>query len=304
MDISSPINTQNLFAARDSVVVITGGATGIGLAMASICVQTGARKVYILGRRQNALAEAAKALNQSSQVVVPIVCDVVSSESVSSAADAIMKDSGHIDVLINNAGRGDVPQNISSATTIEETSDILARASEAASDVLRTNTASVINVSAAFLPLLHQGNVKRGWPDHKLPLDDPTRMNAPASGDLRSSQIITVSSIASFQRTGITGIAYAASKAGATHIGKILATMLVPWNIRSNVIAPGLYPSEITNVLTTDQINYVSMPAGRAGNMADVAGALLYLIGNAGAYLNGSVLLTDGGRLTIDPASY
>lgn len=57
--------------------------------------------------------------------------------------------------------------------------------------------------------------------------------------DMRTSQIITVASISSFNRVITSGFAYAASKAGAVQIAKILATLLGPWGIRSNVIAPG-----------------------------------------------------------------
>ena len=59
------------------------------------------------------------------------------------------------------------------------------------------------------------------------------------SSDERTSQIITVASIASFNRVVTAGLAYSATKAGAAMLGKSLSTLLAPFGIRSNIIAPG-----------------------------------------------------------------
>lgn len=112
---------------------------------------------------------------------------------------------------------------------------------------LITNATSVVAVSASFLPLLSAANARRGWPITKLEPGDVRRRDvakgASAAGvdaaDHRSSQIITTASIAGFNRGITAGVAYSASKAAATHLGKILATLLVPWGVRSNVVAPG-----------------------------------------------------------------
>ena len=60
-----------------------------------------------------------------------------------------------------------------------------------------------------------------------------------ALDDQRSSQIITVASISGLNRRITSGLAYGASKAGAIHLGKMLAHLLAPWGIRSNLINPG-----------------------------------------------------------------
>ncbi|KAH8201061.1 hypothetical protein TruAng_004757 [Truncatella angustata] len=278
--------------------------------MASVAAKTGASKVYILGRRGDRLVAAAATLSSAeNNAVIPIVCDVTSQESINAAVSFIEKDSGHIDVLINNAGVANPFFDPSVAESIDELSRGLLAAHKATQDVIQTNTASIIGVSSSFLPLLHSGNLRRGWPGNKLTDHSTnTRQNQRAANvdqdDSRTSQIITVSSISGFERHGMTGLAYSASKAGATHLGKVFATMLVQWNIRSNVIIPGLYPSEMTAFIPMDQILVSNTPAGRAGSCSDIAGVLLYLLGKAGAFVNGSVLLTDGGRLTIEASSF
>ncbi|KAI1498744.1 hypothetical protein F5X99DRAFT_392536 [Biscogniauxia marginata] len=309
MDIVKEIQPNEIFSAKGSVIVITGGGSGIGLAMASITSKAGAIKVYILGRRHDRLSAAAQLLKSSEANVIPIVCDVTSQSSIDAAVSFIEKDTGYIDVLINNAGRPSPHYNPTTAETIEELRDGLLKAHEETQDVLQTNTASIIGVSSSFLLLLHKGNLRRGWPKTRLSADglNKQQRNKSSDGntdDIRTSQIITVSSIAGFERHGITGLAYTASKTAATHLGKVLATILVPWNIRSNVIVPGFYPSEMTSIPQMGKVTVSNTPAGRFGATEDVAGVLLYLIGRAGAFVNGGTMLTDGGRISIEPSSW
>lgn len=105
------------------------------------------------------------------------------------------------------------------------------------------NASAVVGVAAAFLHLLDAGNVRRGWASGKLQPEDGARQRTSVedveADDTRTSQIITTSSIAGFNRFITAGLPYASSKAGATHLGKVLAHFLAPWGIRSNVICPG-----------------------------------------------------------------
>jgi NAD(P)-dependent dehydrogenase (short-subunit alcohol dehydrogenase family) len=91
---------------------------------------------------------------------------------------------------------------------------------------------------------------------------------------------------------------------------KMLATAFVPFKIRCNVLAPGLFPSELADgviaSLTNEEgkVDAKVIPAERTGTEEDVAGAVLYMAGRAGAYLNGSVIVVDGGRLGVLPSTY
>lgn len=64
-----------------------------------------------------------------------------------------------------------------------------------------------------------------------------------------------------------------------------------------------VYPSEMTTGFK-DVYGHNEIPAGRKGNFQDIAGVLLYLVGKSGAYANGNVQITDGGRLSVMPATY
>ncbi|KAL8864825.1 MAG: hypothetical protein Q9174_007206, partial [Haloplaca sp. 1 TL-2023] len=78
-----------------------------------------------------------------------------------------------------------------------------------------------------------------------------------------------------------------------------MATQMVPFGIRSNVIAPGLYPSELSAPIIGDGVfPKEKIPAERVGTDEDMAGSILYMTSRAGAYLNGNVIVTDGGRLS------
>lgn len=233
--------------------------TGIGLAMASAIAKTGAKRVYLLGRRADVLSTAAQTLNSSPSVadgtVVPLPTDINSPSSVAAAAQHVERDAGYLDVLVNNAGKIGPPNKPAlEAQTVEELQKILLTGFDESDpdwvDTLRTNTASVALVSASFLHLLDRGNARRGWQAGRVPPEQTRRREwrqevhgvegaGVDEGDLRLAQIITVASIAGFNRHVTAGVAYSASKAAAVHIGKILSTLLVPWGIRSNVIAPG-----------------------------------------------------------------
>lgn len=167
-----------------------------------------------------------------------------------------------------------------------------------------TNTTAIITVSATFLPLLDAGNARRGWVrgrrTHQKRAPDATDYDA---SDERTSQIITVSSISAFNRQVTVGFAYTASKAGSVQLGKSLAHLLAPWGIRSNVIAPGRFPSQMTEGAPT-VFRVDAVPAGKPGTYEHMAGAVLSLVGRAGAYLNGNVQVLDGGRLSVMPATY
>ncbi|SLM36981.1 short chain dehydrogenase reductase [Lasallia pustulata] len=105
--------------------------------------------------------------------------------------------------------------------------------------------------------------------------------------------------------------AYGPSKAATVHMVKQIATMFAPYQIRANVIAPGLYPSEMTSDIFAENDGWEEgsmppeqIPAKRAGREEDMAGVVLFLCSKAGAYLDGNVVVSDGGRLGVVPSTY
>lgn len=317
-------NPTDIFTAKDLVIVITGGGTGIGLAFATALLKTGAAKIYILGRRLDVLKSAASSLDESGKRVIAVQCDVANIENVKTVAEQVRQEVGYVDVLINNAGiTGPDHKTVHKAQSIAEIQEVLLGQWDKWESAFAINTAAVAGVSAAFLDLLDKANARRGFQLGKMEKGEAARKKSPADGidqdDFRSSQVITVASIAAYNRFLTAGLGYASSKAGAVAIGKSLASLLAPWGIRSNLICPGskysqnsfenvtenhlVFPSEMTQG-AKQEFPYDEIPAHRQGNLNELAGTLLYMVGKSGAYLNGSVQVVDGGRLSVMYSTY
>ncbi len=293
---------------------------GLGLAIASALYQNGAQRVYLLGRRREVLEKAVNDLqsnapreSHSTGILHALPCDVTDLSSVKAAAKTIKNDIGYVDVLINNAGVIG-PKNgadIYKAESIQQLSDTMVSGWDGWQSAMAINTQSVIGVSATFLPLLEAANTRRGWTPGKVTGTGNARardtsissQNGIDADDDRMAHIITVASVASYMRWVSAGLAYNASKAAAAHLGKMMATFLSEWGIRSNIVCPGPYPSDMTAGLNpvygTNQI-----PQGRMGGIKDISGLMLFLVGKGGAYVNGTTQLTDGGRVSVFPAVY
>ncbi|KAG9315687.1 NAD(P)-binding protein [Chiua virens] len=108
-----------------------------------------------------------------------------------------------------------------------------------------------------------------------------------------TSQVITISSSGSFRVDArVLSVSYTLAKHACTHLGKLLANLLADWNIRSNILCPGVWPSEMTNLdHLTPALLAGAVPIGRSGTLAEMAGPILFLAGRAGAYVNGAVWL-------------
>ncbi|KAG2153073.1 NAD(P)-binding protein [Suillus bovinus] len=123
---------------------------------------------------------------------------------------------------------------------------------------------------------------------------------------LPTSQVITISSSGSFRIDAkVLSISYTVSKNSCTNLGRLLANLLADWGIRSNVLCPGVFPSEMTSTQhLTPALLAQTVPLGRAGVLSDISGPILFLAGPAGAYVNGAVWLVDGGRVGTVASSY
>jgi NAD(P)-dependent dehydrogenase (short-subunit alcohol dehydrogenase family) len=308
----SPTNkATDLFNVQGLVAVITGGGSGLGLYAARALDANGAKAVYIVGRREETLKEAAKtAVNGT---IKPIVGDVTDKESLKNVADQVKKEQGYINLLFANAGVSG-PKH---AALLKEGHEDGSKPSVAEFQkamfepnvddftfAAHVNNTAVFYTAVAFLDLLDAGNKQRNLP--------------------QDSQIIVTSSIAGFSRQLASSFAYSSSKAAVTHLVKMLATYFAQagYHIRANVIAPGLYPSEMTQGTTSNLEAYSgkdghetafagahvvpaeNSPAQRTGSEEDFAGTVLYMASRAGAFLNGETLVTDGGRLSQMPSVY
>lgn len=188
--------------------------------MARALALNGARKVYIIGRRESVLEAAAKSVSTNN--IIPLVGDVTSKDSFAAAVSQITNDEGYINIFIANSGISG-PQSatpLPANSTLQDFVKSFGQSSfEDYSKTFEVNAAAVWFSIMAFLPLLEKGNEK--------------------GNVTQRSQVLTTSSIAGFNRLAPGGFAYGQSKAATTHLMKQLASNLVPYKIRCNVIAPG-----------------------------------------------------------------
>jgi len=290
------LDSNTLFDVKGLVVVITGGGTGIGLMMAKALEHNGAI-VYILGRRMEILENAAKEHSLHNNII-PLQADVTSKESLLRITEAIKSRTGYINLLINNSGisgPGATANSVDTSQTVKQFAErFWNHASiEEFTKVFEVNVTGVLYTTLAFLELLDAGN----------------RVVKGEGLDGVSSQVITISSIGGYRRDKtITSFAYQSSKAAVTHLGKMLASVLPQWDIRSNIIAPGIFPSEMSHFL--DQIDEDGglpakvVPLKRPGGVKDIGGLILFLASKAGAYISGNVSVIDGGRLSLFCSTY
>ncbi|KAK2749710.1 short chain dehydrogenase reductase [Colletotrichum kahawae] len=215
---SQSYKSSSLFDIRGIVAVVTGGGSRLGLYMTRALAENGAKKVYILGRRKNLLDDAAKEIGCHN--VVPIPCDVTDRQSLKAAVTMIEKDVGYINLLVANSGTAGPSGNVPAGASIAQVQEALLEIPmEEFTNTYHVNCTAVFYTAISFLGLLHKGNQSNYQGGR--------------------SQVIATSSIGSFNRKITAGFAYGTSKASTTMMLKVLATYLVPYRIRANVLCPG-----------------------------------------------------------------
>ncbi|RHZ48952.1 putative potassium uptake transporter [Aspergillus thermomutatus] len=258
------MDTQSLFNVEGKVVLVTGGAKGIGRMISEGYVTNGAT-VYISSRDAKACEQAAKELNAIGRgKAYAIPADFYKEEECKRLAEEIAKRESKLHVLVNNSGSN-------WGAPYDE------YPSSAWSRVLTLNLHRVFDLTKLLTPLLE----KAGAPN------DPAR-------------IINIGSIDGLRVPALETFAYSASKAGLHHLSRVLANHLGKRNITSNTLACGPFQSKMmaaTLEKFRDAIEGAN-PLGRIGTPQDVAGACLFLSSRAGAYINGIVILYPYGNLS------
>ncbi|KAK0850795.1 hypothetical protein LTS02_013044 [Friedmanniomyces endolithicus] len=195
---------QDLFNVRGLVVVITGGGSGLGLYAARALDANGAKAVYIIGRREETLREAAK--TGVNGTIKPIVGDVSDKKSLQKIVDQIRDEQGFVNLLFANAGVSGPADNPALSKvakdrkpSVKEYQDALWQPEpEAYTKALHVNCTAVYYTAIAFLGLLDEGNKERNVP--------------------QDSQILVTSSTAGFSRQLASSYSYSTSKAAVNHL--------------------------------------------------------------------------------------
>ena len=243
-------------------VVVTGGGSGIGQGVALALADVGAT-VYVLGRRESALAATQALADGASGTIVPVVCDVRKPEAVDAAFSRIEADGGSAPGLVHSAANVDYTPG-----------------SKMTSGGFATVVDSVL--FGAF-------NTVQRW---AAPLIEAATPGVAA---------IVTSCIASRGTPGAAHSS--AGKAGIEAMMKTLAREWGPIGLRLNAIGPGFFPNERTAPLLGDREASAPIreliALGRLGEPAEIVGPIMFLLSAAASYITGEVLVTDGGfRLT------
>ena len=245
------------FRLDGRVALVTGSSTGIGLALARGLAQSGAT-VVLNARNAARLNDAAGALRAEGLAAHARAFDVTDAAAVEAAIAAIEADIGPLDILVNNAG-------ITRRAPLTELSN------EDWHAVQRTN------LDAAF----YAGRAVA------------RRMIARGRGRI----VNTCSIMSELARPGTA--AYVASKGALKMLTKAMAVELAPHGITVNGIAPGYFETELTAPLVADTTfnNWLinRTPARRWGQAPELASAVVFLCSDGAGYVNGHLLVVDGG---------
>lgn len=254
------MHPNDLFQLKDKTAIITGGGKGLGAQMANALAKAGAN-IVICSRNVENCERTCKQLEEEAGVqTLAISCDITKSDEIEAVIQKTMKKFGQIDILINNSGTSWISPFI---------------------DFPEEKWDKVMDVNVKGTFLFSQAVAK-------------------VMIEQRKGKIINIASV-----TGMGGtfpelldtLAYNTSKGAVLTFTKDLAVKLARYNIQVNAIAPGFFPTKITEKVLKDVNAQVvkHIPAGRFGNSDDLKGATLFLASKASDYCIGQVIVIDGG---------
>jgi NAD(P)-dependent dehydrogenase (short-subunit alcohol dehydrogenase family) len=263
---------DDLFSVRDQVALVTGGASGLGYAFASILADAGATVIVAdvdSGGTDKAVAE----LGANGGLVSGTTLDVSDAAAVRAAVDGIVDAHGHLDIVFANAGIGRgssprVPQG-----SLDEMS--------------MTDYHTLIDINLHGVVYTAQAaarHMKRQ----------------------RSGSIVTTASTAGLRNDPFTAYSYTIAKAAVVNFTKQAAHDLARWGVRVNAIAPGPFKTHIGGKgpvsPEADAMWSAVIPLGRMGDPSEIRGLALLLASRAGSFMTGGVYPIDGGALLQGPS--
>lgn len=253
-----------LFDLGGQIALITGGSRGLGLQIAEALGEYGAR--IVLAARKVAELDAAVAhLAALGIAAEAVACDLGTPEAADALIAQIVQRHGRLDILVNNAGT-------SWGAPME--------------DYPLEGWNKVLNLNLTSVFLLTQAAGRRAF----LP-----------QGHGKVLNIASVAGLQGHHPRMIGTIAYSSAKGAVVNFTRALAAEWGPRNINVNAIAPGYFPSKLTDVTLERHGDFLieHTPLGRLGGPDDLKGAALLLASEAGRHITGQVLVIDGGAAVI-----
>src|SRR5277367_2313671 len=248
-----------MFDLTGRVAVITGGSVGLGRQMAEGLAEMGANLV-LCARKKERCQQAAEELQKIGVRTLALGCDVKDPASIRAVVQAAHDRFGRIDILINNAGTS------WGALTEEMTLE-------------QWNKVIETNLTGTFLFSQAVGKVMIAQ---------------------RRGKIINIASVAGLRGSPprFSAIGYSASKGGIIIFTKDLACKWGMHNIQVNAIAPGWFPTDMSEkVIERNKESLLAgIPLGRFGGPQDLKGAAIFLASAASDFVTGHTLVVDGGQ--------
>ena len=252
-----------MFDLKGRVAVVTGASSGLGKQMAKAFANQGADLV-ILARRIERLEELKKELEEKGVKVLPIKCDVTSTEDINNAAQLAEKEFGTVDILVNCAGSS-------------KDKGVLDMQDDEWDFTIETDLTSVFKMTRAFANIMKKNNYGR---------------------------IINIASMYGLVGNDeIPTIAYHSSKGGVVNFTRAAAAELAKYNITVNAICPGYFYTELTTeVLDSDYFKEFAnnhVPMKRYGKEGELNAGAIFLASDEASYVTGVILPIDGGYTCV-----
>lgn len=250
------------------VVLVTGGAGGIGTAIAVLCGRLGAR-IVVCGRTPDKLDDLVRRLGGAGIEASAMPMTVRDPQQVAALIDHAYERFGHLDVVVNNAG---------------------GQFAAPAVDISPKGWAAVVETNL-YGPWYVMQAAARRWGE----LDRGTTQGAEAPAGARQRCIVNIATIIG---RGGAGIAHtAAARAGAINLSRYLAVEWAPLRVRINAVAVGVVASEgLKNYPATARASFGHNPMRRLGNVWDIAQGVVYLCSPAAEFITGTTLEITGGE--------
>ena len=254
-------SVKQLFDLKGRVAVVTGGATGLGLQMATALAEAGAN-VVVCSRKQENCEEAARGLEKLGVKALGMACDVTQPAQVEAVKDATLKQFGRVDVLVNNSGKAWVapPEEL---------------------PLDRWQQIMDLNATAPFICAQIFGRemikARRG----------------------KIINIASIAGLQGRNPKAYSSVVYSTSKGALVNFTRDLAVKWAQHNINVNCICPGFFVTPINQKLFEKNPEPIlrEIPLARTGGDNDLKGIAVLLASDAGSFITGAIIPVDGGTV-------
>jgi len=253
------VGVRDLFDLTGKTAIVTGGGSGIGRQMAQALAEAGAELV-LCARNVERCEQAAEEIARVGVRTLALACDVRDQAQVQAVVDRTRAELGGVDVLVNNAGTvwGAPPED----TPLHGWQKVVD-----------------VNLTGVFLFAQAAGRVMI------------------ETGGGKIVNIASVAGLSGAPPEVMNAIAYNATKGGVISFTRDLACKWARHGINVNAIAPGWFPSDMSNAVLDHNPQLVEhVPLRRFGGPDDLKGAVLFLASAASDYVTGHTLVVDGGE--------